>query len=224
MRKDFYVYFHRDRSGQIFYVGKGTGRRAWSTGRHPAWTKYVTEWLKGEYQVEIYRDNLTEAEAEELESSLITEYGERLINWINPGRAFDYQALERYNKLRDENRRFVAETRPLEKTDPAQAVIRYRMALTAMRKYEAITTERGLVAEMGVEPDWGDPNILDRLTLCLIKMKRPEEAIAEADSYFADFPSALNLFVGKNIKARIEKLRIKHLRGPSMSIKSGLRT
>jgi hypothetical protein len=209
MRKDFYVYFHRDRFSQIFYVGKGTGRRAWSTDRHPVWKKYVTERLGNEYQVEIYREGLTEAEAEELESSLIAEYGEKLINWINPGRAFDYQALERYHRLRDENRRFVAETRPLEKTDLAQAVIRYRAALTAMRKYEAITTERGIVAEMGVGPDWGDPNIIDRLTLCLIKLKRPEEAIAEAERYFADFPSALNLSVGKSITDRIEKLRIK---------------
>ena len=29
----YYVYAHLDSSGQIFYVGKGTGRRAWSTDR-----------------------------------------------------------------------------------------------------------------------------------------------------------------------------------------------
>lgn len=31
----FYVYAHEDKSGNIFYVGKGTGRRAWSPDRHP---------------------------------------------------------------------------------------------------------------------------------------------------------------------------------------------
>ncbi|MCL4315753.1 MAG: hypothetical protein M1527_02645, partial [Gammaproteobacteria bacterium] len=150
---------------------------------------------------------LTEAEAEELESSLITEYGRQLINWINPGRDFDYQAIERFHKLRDENRQYVAETRPFENTDLQQAIARYRKALITMSEYEAITTERGLVAEMGVGPGWGDPNILDRLTLCLIKLGRPQEAINEAEKYFADFPSALTLAIGKRIKARIEKQR-----------------
>ena len=207
MRKDFYVYFHLDRSGRIFYVGKGTERRAWSTDRHPVWKKYVTERLHGIYDVEIHRDGLTETEAEELESSLITEYGEQLINWINPGRAFDYQAIDRFHKLRDQNRLYVAETRPFENTDLPRAIARYRKALVTMREYEAITTERGLVAEMGVGPDWGDPNILDRLTLCLIKLGRIQEAIDEAEKYFVDFPSALNLAIGKRIKARIEKQR-----------------
>lgn len=209
MRKDFYVYFHRDSSGQIFYIGKGTGQRAWSRDRHPAWKKYVAGRLGGEYKVEIYRNGLTEAEAEGLESLLIDEHGKNLINWINPGRAFDYAAIEWYHKLRDENRRFVAETRSLEKTAPVKAVVRYRKALEAMREYEAITTERGLVAEMGIGPDWGDPNILDRLTLCLMKTDQLEDAVTEAEKYFADFPSALNLAVGKRIKARVEKLREK---------------
>jgi len=207
VRKDFYVYFHKDRSGQVFYIGKGAGRRAWSTDRHPVWTKYVTERLNGAYNVEIHREGLTEAEAENLEASLIAEFGEQLINWINPGREFDYQALDRFHKLRDANRQFVAETRPLEKTYPAQAIARYHKALVTMREYEAITTERGLVAEMGVGPDWGDLNILDRLTLCLIKVGRIQEAVNESEKYFSDFPSALNLTVGKRVRARVEKAR-----------------
>lgn len=207
MRKDFYVYFHRDQSGRIFYVGKGANRRAWSTDRHLVWKRYVEERLHGKYDVEIHRNGLTEAEAEMLESSLIAEYGEQLINWINPGRQFDYQAIDRFHKLRDKNRQYIAETRPLENTDLPEAISRYRNALIAMREYEAITTERGVVAEMGVGPDWGDPNILDRLTLCLIKLGRSQEAIDEAEKYFADFPSALNMAMGKRIKARIEKQR-----------------
>lgn len=207
VRKDFYVYFHLDQSGHIFYIGKGTDRRAWSADRHPVWKKYVAERLKGKYNVEIHRDGLTETEAEELESSLIAEYGEQLINWINPGRDFDCQAIDRFHKLRDKNRQHIAETRPLESTDLPQAIVRYRESLVALREYEAITTERGLVAEMGVGPAWGDPNILDRLTICLIKFGRPQEAVDEAEKYFADFPSALNLTIGKRIKARLEKHR-----------------
>lgn len=208
-RRDYYVYFHRDSFGRIFYVGKGSGKRAWSKDRHPAWKKYVADRLNGCYTVEIYCDSLTEAEAESLENSLIVKYGKELINWMNPGRAFDYEALDQYHKLRDENRYYIEQTRPLEKSDIVQAVTRYRIALNSMREYEAITTERGLVSEMNVGPNWGDPNILDRLMLCLIKLNRPSEAICEAEKYFEDFPSALNLAIGKRIKARLEKLRIK---------------
>ncbi len=207
MRKDYYVYFHLDSAGNIFYVGKGTGRRAWSKSRHSVWKKYVNENLEGLYNIEIYKDGLTEDQAEDLESDLILEYGDKLVNWINPGREFDYNAIVQYHKLRDKNRLFVAETRPLEKKDPEQAVVCYREALIAMYEYENITREKSLVIDLGGGPDWGDPNILDRLTLCLIKLGRPYEAIEEADKYFADFPSVLGMTIGKRIKTRVDKNR-----------------
>ncbi|MFT6907865.1 MAG: hypothetical protein ACJAS1_004553 [Oleiphilaceae bacterium] len=209
VRRDYYVYFHKTSQGDIFYVGKGTQERAWSTDRHPVWKKYVAERLDGYFEVEIARDGLSEEEAEELEWSLICEHGENLVNWVNPGREFDYEAIDRYHKLRDENRKFVDEARRIEDNDQATATERYRRALDAMCEYEAITKERGLVAELGGGPDWGDPNILDRLTLCLIRAGKPEEAIAEADKYFSEFPSALTLLMGKKISKRVEKLRAK---------------
>lgn len=209
VRSDYYVYFHRDKAGNIFYVGKGTKRRADSLDRHAAWKKYVAERLLGEYTVEIHADGLTEEQAEDLEWSLICEYGEQLINWFNPGRALDYQALERFHALRDKNRAFVASTKQYEATDPELAVARYAQALKAMRECEAITLERGMVAEMNVGPNWGDPNILDRLTLCLAKLGRYSEAIAVAEDYFKDFPTVLNLTAGKRILARVVKFKSK---------------
>lgn len=211
VRSDYYVYFHRDKAGNIFYVGKGTKRRADSLDRHPAWKKYVAERLLDEYTVEIHADGLTEDRAESLEWSLICEYGEQLINWINPGRNFDYQALERFHALREKNRTFVASTKQYEVDDTEHAVERYAQALKAMREYEAITLERGLVAEMKIGPNWGDPNILDRLTLCLAKLGRYSEAIAVAEEYFRDFPKVLDLTAGKRILARVTKFRSKIL-------------
>lgn len=207
MRSDYYVYFHRDRGGSIFYVGKGCKRRAQSLDRHAAWKKYVAERLGGKYDIEIYSDGLTEAEALDLEASLIDKYGPQLINWENTGRAFDYAALELFHKLRDANRRFVVETRAIESTDLSLAVTRYRKAIQSMRVYESLTLERGMVADMDIGPNWGDPNILDRLTLCLVKLRRLTDAVAEADAYFKDYPSALLLSVGKRIAARIDKIR-----------------
>lgn len=208
-RTDYYVYFHRDEAGRVFYVGKGTGDRAWSRDRHPVWTKYVTERLNGKYRIEIFRAGLSDQQACELEDALISELGTQLVNWINPRRDFDFKAIERYHQLRDANRRFVTDTRAIEAGDLELAVQRYRHALESMKEYESITRERGLIAELGGGPDWGDPNILDRLTMCLIRLGRAKEAVAEADQYFAKFPTALNLAVGKRIHARIEKHRRK---------------
>lgn len=209
MRQNYYVYFHRDKSGRIFYVGKGTARRAWSKDRHPVWLKYVNERLNGDYIVEIFKDRLTEEDAEEVEDQLIAEYGEQLVNWINPNRNFDCQALEEFHRKRDANRAFVEETRIIEETDPASAIERYLIALDRMREYESLTLETGLVAELGVGPDWGDPNILNRLTICLQKINRYSEMIEQAEKYFEEFPSAKEMSIGKQIVKRIEKARDK---------------
>lgn len=212
-RRNFYVYVHRDLDGNIFYVGKGCGGRATSTDRHPVWTRYVNERLGGHYTVDIVRRDLSEAEAEYLESTLISEYGRNLVNWINPGRQFDYAALEKFHKLRDANRRFVAETRPLESQDPSQAVRRYQEALVRQREYAHLTLEHGLVAELATMfPKTGEPEILNRLTMCLGKLGRFAEAIAEAERYFGEYPGALDLTAGKTIEKRIEKFRAKLLR------------
>jgi hypothetical protein len=209
LRRDFYVYFHRDSAGNIFYIGKGTGHRAWSTDRHIVWHRYVEERLGGTFVVEIHKEGLTEPEAEVLEGDLISELGQQLVNWQNLGRAFDYDALNRYHRLRDENRKFVEETRAMEQTDLPLATERYREALKRMREYEGITLENGLVADLGGGPDWGDPGIINRLTVCLKKLGLNKELVEEAERYFADFPSARNLSVGKQVHARCEKARMR---------------
>jgi hypothetical protein len=207
MRRDYYVYMHRDTLGAIFYVGKGTGRRAWSTVRHPIWHKYVSHHLDGKFSVEIFRSDLTESEAESIEWQLIEEHGRNLVNWINPGRDFDYAAIENYHCQRNANREYVEQTRVLESMDLNSAVQRYRFALQRMRQYEGIILERGLIADLGGGPDWGDPNILNRLTLCLQRLGRHNEVVLETEAYFSDFPSARTMSLGKKISARADRCR-----------------
>lgn len=211
-RKDYYVYVHRDSLGNIFYVGKGTGRRAWSKDRDIVWKRYVDERLGGQYEVEIIRSNLSEPEAEGLEWNLITEHGKSLVNWVNPGRQFDYADIERYHALRDANRLFIAKIRRLDKKDPAQAVTQYREALDRLREYENIVLERGLVAELAAGPKHGEPTIIDRLTLCLTKLDRADEAITEGERYFEEFPFDRNLSAGQRALERIEGLKSKLLK------------
>ncbi len=69
----FYVYLHKKPNGQIFYVGKGKGYRAtqkWS--RNPHWKRVVDKYG---YNVTIFKDNMTEQEALNLEMELIEAIG-----------------------------------------------------------------------------------------------------------------------------------------------------
>lgn len=76
-----YVYGHyRADSGELFYIGKGTGKRAWTaSGRSKYWRSVANKYG---YEVKILEDNLTEEEAYDKEVQLITEVGlENLANF-----------------------------------------------------------------------------------------------------------------------------------------------
>lgn len=74
---DFYVYLHRKKTtGEVFYVGKGSDRRAWEFGGRNKYWRNI-EKLHG-CVVEIYAKNLQEWYALELERELILKYGRRI--------------------------------------------------------------------------------------------------------------------------------------------------
>ncbi len=70
----YYVYLHRLPNGRVFYVGKGTNKRAWSKhSRNSHWNRIVSK--HGGFSVEIILNNLQEWYAFELETELIMQYG-----------------------------------------------------------------------------------------------------------------------------------------------------
>ena len=206
----YYVYAHLDSSGQVFYVGKGKGRRAWSTDRHPLWVRYVEKHLKGEYQVRILRDNLSAEDVEEVEAEWIVQCSDTVVNWFNMGRKTDFEALDRRNSLRSVNLSLIQQAKALEKHDIKKAASMYIQAIEAIQAYAFITYEKGIVgqlleeeaAELGVS---GEVNVLDRLTICLIKMGRPIEAAQYTDNYFALYRRDLQFGVAKRIMKRVNK-------------------
>jgi hypothetical protein len=205
-----YVYAHMDGTGKIFYVGKGEGRRAWSPDRHPLWRRYVEKHLGGNYQIRILHDNLSAGEAEEVEAAWIAQCSDDLVNWANMGRATDFQALERYHKLRDANRSLIQQAKAIEKRDLVQAVKVYVQAIEAIPGYAFIDYEKGLVGQLlGEETDElgrsGEIEALDRLTMCLIKLERSAEAAQHADNYFPLYRRDLQLAASQRIAKRIEK-------------------
>lgn len=71
---EFYVYIHRKKTtGEVFYVGKGKGKRAWDFVKRSDFWKRVKD--KHGVTVEIYQNNLQEWYAFELEKELIALYG-----------------------------------------------------------------------------------------------------------------------------------------------------
>lgn len=81
----FYVYLHkRATDGKVFYVGKGSGKRAWKkTQRNDYWKRVEA---KHGRIVEIVQQKLTEDDAFELEVKLIKSFGlSKLCNAMTGG-------------------------------------------------------------------------------------------------------------------------------------------
>jgi hypothetical protein len=78
----FYVYAHTDADGVIRYIGKGSGKRAFSkNGRGSKWSELFTSFSP--YNVKILAENLTEDEALSLEHLLIIKNKDNLVNFIH---------------------------------------------------------------------------------------------------------------------------------------------
>jgi hypothetical protein len=81
MNKNYYVYIHTINDEVLFYIGKGTGNRAWvHNGRTKAWMDLVQQ-NNNNYTIEILADNLSEQTALCLEAALIKVVGiKHLVN------------------------------------------------------------------------------------------------------------------------------------------------
>lgn len=80
----FYVYLHRKKTNNdVFYVGKGFGKRAWKkTSRSEYWKRIENKYGR---IVEIVKDGLQENEAFELEKEVIAFYGRKNLCNLNDG-------------------------------------------------------------------------------------------------------------------------------------------
>lgn len=134
--------------------------------------------------------------------------GARLTSW-RPDEKVDYDAIAKYHEMRNATLKFVADTNPLEKSDSTRAIERYIEALARAREYEHFAAKRRLFPLIEPGRSGNEVGILDRLTLCLMRSNRRNEAVAAADAYFAEFPAAVNSSLAKTIIARVDKARTK---------------
>jgi len=89
-----YVYGHyKADTGELFYIGKGIGKRAWEKRRrNDHWNNTVN---KHGYIVKILHENLSEEEAFNKERELIEEVGlQNLANMVEGGRGFTKEFSE----------------------------------------------------------------------------------------------------------------------------------
>lgn len=97
----FYTYIHiRNDIGEVFYVGKGTGRRAFALGRNPYWNSIVA---KHGHTVHIVAYFANETDAFEHEKEMIAELREagfNLANMTDGGEGISGLAPEAREKIR----------------------------------------------------------------------------------------------------------------------------
>jgi len=110
--------------------------------------------------------------------------GARLTSW-RPDEKVDYDAIAKYHEMRNATLKFVADTRPLEKSDATKAIERYSEALARARECEHFAADRRLFPLIEPGCNGNEVGILDRPTLCLIRSNRRSDAVAAADAYFA---------------------------------------
>jgi len=206
----YYVYAHCDEQYNAFYIGMGSGRRAWSRKRHTLWVRYVEKHLHGKYQVQILADNLTKGEAEEVENAFIVYLGDNLLNCFNLGRSMDFEVCDQYWKLKKANQVQIQTAKAIEKDDLELAAKLYIKAIEDINAYAFMKYEGGLLGKLQEDEatelgHHGELKALDRLTMCLIKLNRPREAAERMKAYFASYRKDLCFKGSERITRRVEK-------------------
>lgn len=101
---DYYVYLHRTIAGEVFYIGKGNRRRAWSKSNRSLFWRSVVE--KHGFTVELIATGIQEWYAHELEVELIDMYGRRdimngtLVNMTDGGEGISGAKRSKQSKVK----------------------------------------------------------------------------------------------------------------------------
>jgi hypothetical protein len=201
---NFYVYVHRRASDNtIFYVGKGSGGRAWSKHRRNPWWSNVVS--KHGHVVEIVIDNMTEQEAFDLEVELTEYYSEFLVNLtLGGGGSSGYrhtieakQSISQHSKLlwqNDEYRKKV-----IRETYDAE----YRSKMSDVHKllWQNQDHRTKILSRLipVMQEKWRDPTHREKMAK-VIKGK-PKKPVKRSDGVVFESASAAAKAMGKKVQS-----------------------
>lgn len=141
--KEFYVYQHKiPATGEIFYIGKGKGNRAFSKIRNKYWHKIIG---KHKFVVELVKENMTEQDAFNLEESLIKSHNPRANICLGGGGVSGYkhgpEQLEKLSKnAKGKNNAFYGRTHSKESKRKISEANKGKIKGRPKKPVECITT------------------------------------------------------------------------------------
>ena len=186
-----YVYVHKGPDGSVFYVGRGTGNRAYSKDRGPDWDWYVKNVLGDQFSVELVRENISEADSLELEDILMQRYGATIINLQNFHSPRDQTKFMKYAdaiKLYTDARKEAEALAARGSIDKAMAAFgtAYDHYLVATENSDYDLGARRRLRESGLY-NYHPTALADACTKMLAKSARYAELVAFGERYFTDF-------------------------------------
>lgn len=183
-----YVYAHRDISGNIFYIGKGSGEYAWSWERPASWLMYVHLRSQSRFFVQILSYHQSNEEARNRALQLVQRYGPALINSDERVRAVAFTLRADFHAKHEALQSRYNEVKSLEEGHLKEAVEGYTEALHEAINFDQVMKNNALPTELLLRRERTTLTkvlllILDRLTLCLRKLG-DQEGMANAITDF----------------------------------------
>lgn len=205
---DCYVYVHEDDAGRVFYVGKGTGRRAWSGNRDVLWEQFVATRLQDRrYWIRLVATGLGEGEALEVEAETLAQFGDTVVNRQNMSRGLDMEALERHCAGTDEMTLLMARAKAAR--DPRDRVSLLEQAMELHYTAGQIRFDKGIVAELTSEMGgYGHTRLISELVDAHLVAGSPEDAQAALARYLVAHPREAQLKAIQKLQDKAAKGRV----------------
>lgn len=125
-------------------------------------------------------------------------------------RRMNYRELDRYHAIRGSAKKLAAKSKEVEATDLNQAVFGYQSAIELLKEAGKIEiyTSTAAWSSPATTSETGDIDCLNRLTICLCKLKRGQDARSVVEDYFSAFPKEAELKTAEQIRKRVAKAGI----------------